>query len=67
LARRRFATICHGADDYERWRLEAFRCQLRLHEILYWGLSYHVFDWGHYSSRYFLASLRQLLELEYVP
>ncbi len=66
-ARRRWATIYHGADNYERRHLEAFCRQLRLHKIPYWGPSYRVFVRGHHSGRYFPASLCQLLELKYVP
>ncbi len=66
-AQRRWATIRHDADDYDRRRQEAFRHQLQLHEISYWGPSYRMFVRGHYSGRYHLASLRQLLALEYVP
>ncbi len=66
-ARRRWATIRHDADDYDCQRLEAFHRQLRLHKIPYWGPSHRIFVRGHYSGRYFPASLCQLLALEYIP
>jgi hypothetical protein len=66
-ARRRWATLCREADHYDCRRLEAFRRQLRLHKIPYWGPTRRVFMRGHYSGSYFPASLRQLLALDYVP
>ncbi len=66
-ARRRWATLHHEADHYDRRCLEAFHRQLRLHEIPYWGPTRRVFVRGHYSGSYFPASLRQLLALDYVP
>ncbi len=66
-AQRRWATLRHKADHYDCRRLEAFRRQLRLHKISYWGPTRRVFVRGLYSGSYFPASLCQLLAIDYVP
>jgi hypothetical protein len=66
-AQRRWATSRHDSDDYDCRRLEAFRHQLQLHEIPYWGASFRVFVRRHYSGSYHSTTLCQLVELNYVP
>ena len=66
-ARRCWATLRGDSDEYDCRCLEAFRRQIRLHEIPYWGASHQVLFRGRHSNLYIWALFRQLLALDYVP
>ena len=63
----RCAASMTADGSYGRQHLVKFRHQLRTHEIAYFGASHNAWVLSRYSSHFYRATLRSLLELDHAP